>query len=200
MGMMRKPLTGAFMVTVLQARDLSRVPQATKFGRAKTKPESVVVIKIEDTPRARTHPAKTDHWNEEFEIHVDKANEVEVTIYDKAAGEVPIPVGLLWIRLSDLAEDLRKRRVGQESAGPGWVPANRVGSSGQPFEGASIMPYSGEMPVGEQMAQAFPGSSLPGAAANPSEGITAWFAVEPEGQIELKINFGGSRRFFDGGI
>jgi hypothetical protein len=187
MGMMRKPLTGAFMVTVLQATDLYRAPLTSKFGRHKSRPESVVVIKIEDTPRARTNPSKTDSWNEEFEIHVDKANEVEVTIYDKATGEMPVPIGLLWIRLSDVAEELRKRRAGQELAGPGWVTANRVESSGQQF-GAS--PYSGEMPVGEQMAQAFPGSAMPGAANSTSEGVTAWFSVEPEGQIQLKINFG----------
>jgi len=193
--MLRKPLTGAFQVTVLQARDLDRPPIASKFSLSssskRSKPESVVVIKIEDTPRARTHLSRNDKWNEEFDIHVDKANEVEVTIYDKAAGELPIPIGLLWVRLSDVVEELRRKKAGQSSSVmdpnlpnvPGnqaWVPASRVDTNQR--ASASF----GEVPVGQQVENAFPAPNQ----SSVSEGVTAWFAVEPEGQIELHINFG----------
>ncbi|KAA1134489.1 Serine/threonine kinase [Puccinia graminis f. sp. tritici] len=89
--------------------------------------ESIVVVKVEDTPRARTHPVRNDRWNEAFEIHVDKANELEVIIYDRAssAQDSVIPIGVLWIRLSDVVEELRRKKFGLES-GPGWVTAARV--------------------------------------------------------------------------
>lgn len=190
-GNIRKPLTGALHISVLQARDLDRPPIASKFSRsAKTKPEAVVVIKIEDTPRARTHPVRNDRWGEDFVIHVDKANEVEVTIYDKASGEMPIPIGLLWIRLSDVVEELRKRRVGQDASGPGWVTAARVEGGGSNSMGSGSA-FGSDVPVGQQMNQAFPGSAVPGAPGSTAqpEGVNAWFAVEPEGQIQLQLNF-----------
>lgn len=193
---MRKPLTGALMVNVLQAKDLDRPAVATKFGRPKTKAESTVVIKIEDTPRARTHPSRSDRWNEEFELHVDKANEVEVTIYDKqSANDSPIPIGLLWIRLSDVVEELRRKKAGQDVAGnAAWVTANKVkGGHGHSHSGSlsHVPPFNQpSAPVGQQMAEAYPGSAQPLPGPQQVDGITAWFAVEPEGQIQLHLNFG----------
>lgn len=173
---------------------MDRPVTASRFGRStKRNVESVVVIKVEDTPRARTHPSRTNSWAENFEIHVDKANEVEVTIYDKAANEVPIPMGLLWIRLSDVAEELRKKRVGQEGAGPGWVTANRIEGQASPQDspfGSSDAQDSSQMRPGTQPAGYGANSSQ--IVPNPSspEGLSAWFAVEPEGQIQLQLNFG----------
>lgn len=183
---LRRPLSGALNISVVQARELNRPPFANKRGKAK--PESVVVVKVEDTPRARTHPSRNDRWNENFEIHVDKANEVEVTIYDRTAGEVPIPIGMLWIRLSDVVEALRRKKAGNES-GPGWVTAGRV-SGASAAAGGSLGGL--DVPMGQQMPP--PQSSQPGfsAVAAPSEGVEAWFAVEPEGAIQLNLNFGGS--------
>lgn len=187
-------------ISVVQAKDLDRPVTTTRFGRSsKRNCESVVVIKIEDTPRARTHPSRTDRWTENFEVHVDKANEVEVTIYDKAANEVPIPVGLLWIRLSDVVEELRKKRVGQDGAGPGWVTANRIEGQGHsPHEsplGSGEQPYSQQTQLNQPTGYG-PNSSqiIPNGGAS-SEGLTAWFAVEPEGQIQLQLNFGMSHDF-----
>ena len=153
-----------------------------------------MVIKIEDTPRARTHPSRTDRWNESFEIHVDKANEVEVILYDKATGEMPVPVGLLWLRLSDIVEELRRKKVGQEGAGPGWVTANRV-EGGNNSQDSTGQTFTGETPVGQQMNQAYgnSGQILPAGQMISNDGTSAWFAVEPEGQIQLSLNFGRLR-------
>lgn len=203
-GLNRRPVSGSLQITIKSARDLDHLPSN------KRKPmETVVVVKVEDMPRARTVSSRTDRWNEDFEIHVDKANEVEVTIYDKAPGanETPTPIGMLWIRLSDVVDELRRKKVGAE-AGAGWVTAAGVeGGSGGPGPqqqqghghpghhhsnsmGGSTgldVPVAAQLPSNQQSAGMRPGTGV--------DGIDAWFTVEPAGQIDLHLNFSECRRF-----
>ncbi|GAA5824626.1 hypothetical protein JCM3770_000319 [Rhodotorula araucariae] len=180
---LRRPLSGALQITIKQARELAHAPQPKK---SKHPSETIIYVKIEDTPRARTHPARHDRWNEDFEINVDKANECEVTIYDKVPGEAPVPIGMLWLRLSDIVEELRRKKMGAE-AGPGWVTAARVaqgsGGSGTLGGGATDTPVSGL-----NREQSLAGTFGAGAGGK-GDGIDAWFAVEPEGAIQLHLNF-----------
>ncbi|GAA5912616.1 protein kinase C [Sporobolomyces salmoneus] len=201
---LRRPLSGALQITIKQARDLAHAPQPKK---SKHPSETVIYVKVEDTPRARTHPSRTDRWNEDFEIHVDKANEVEVTIYDKlpsasstggeggggGGGTAPVPIGMLWLRLSDVVEELRRRKLGME-AGPGWVTAARVaqgsGGSGGSGSGQVDVPVT----VGRNETLGGGGGEFGGPGGGmgnggKGEGIDAWFAVEPEGAIMLHLNF-----------
>lgn len=125
---------------------------------------------------------------EDFEITVDKANEVEISIYDKQVGEAhPAPIGLLWIKISDLVEAQRRQKVMMENGQGGWVTAGAMsgvnaGQTGQ---------MGGDMnsPIGygdDRAMQQMGGATFaPGA-----EGIDAWFAVEPAGAIALHLNFG----------
>ena len=183
-------MSGALQITVKSARDLDHLPSN------KRKPtETVVVVKVEDTPRSRTHPSRTDRWNEDFELHVDKANEVEVTIYDKPPGtEPPTPIGMLWIRLSDLVDELRRKKVGAE-AGAGWVTAPGLDNGSAPginhqhsgsMGGSQALdtPVATHLPSNAQSAALRPGTAV--------DGIDAWFTVEPAGQIDLHLNFSKS--------
>ncbi|EGG07050.1 uncharacterized protein MELLADRAFT_85936 [Melampsora larici-populina 98AG31] len=180
----RRPISGALQITITSARDLDHAPLSSKKGTT----ETVVVVKVEDTPRARTHPVRNDRWHEEFEIHVDKANELEIIIYDRISSnqDSVIPIGLLWVRINDVVEELRRKKIGNES-GPGWVTAARVNSRG----GGS----AGELAIGGSGSSGSPitslGSQPPGipTGGNSSEGIEAWFAVEPAGAIGLNLNF-----------
>ncbi|KZS90541.1 hypothetical protein SISNIDRAFT_444049 [Sistotremastrum niveocremeum HHB9708] len=186
---LRKPLTGKLYVNVKAAKDLDHAP-LTK--RAKSGQDTTVVLKVEGTPRARSHPSRTDRWNEDFEIAVDKANEVEITLYDKQANDHPIPIGLLWLRISDLVEALRRQKVGAMDNGVGWVTAEGA-MEGNGDSSPAYSPPSGY--GGMDAPLQFPGSSsqLPGVAPlgqlGQSEGIDAWFAVEPAGAIALHLNF-----------
>ncbi|GAA5939874.1 protein kinase C [Sporobolomyces koalae] len=226
---LRRPLSGQLQITIKAARDLAHAPQPPKSKSKHYPSETVIYVKVEDTPRARTHPSRTDRWNEDFEIHVDKANEVEVTIYDKfpsssstssssAASSLhgyhhsnessaPVPIGMLWLRLSDIVEELRRRKLGLE-AGPGWVTAARVaqgsgGSGGSGSGHADVAHLARENEFGASntasggggasnlgyantVGGGGPGGSGPG---QKGEGIDAWFAVEPEGAIMLHLNF-----------
>lgn len=190
---LRKPLSGKLQITVKQARDLDHVPLIKRSAKAAN--DTTVHIKIEGTPRARTHPSRTDRWNESFEIAVDKANEVEIAVHDKQVGEQPTPIGLLWIRISDLVEALRRQKIEQEAGQGGWVTAAGAMGAQPSFNGtgAGQAPFGQDATYAPLAPQFTPGGPVPGAAGPSSlgqpEGIDAWFAVEPVGAIQLHVNF-----------
>ncbi|KAJ7071867.1 protein kinase C1 [Mycena belliarum] len=176
-----KPLSGTLQVTVHGARELDHAPiVSTKRSASKQITETVVSLKVEGTQLARSHPSRTDRWNEDFEITVDKANEVEIVVSDKQVADAQgVPIGLLWIRISDLVEALRRQKVGMDG-GQGWVTAGAM--PGQP-----ALPNGGDMnsPLGYREGGT---GSLIGMAPT-AEGIDAWFSVEPAGAILLHLNF-----------
>ncbi|CDU23532.1 probable protein kinase C [Sporisorium scitamineum] len=183
---LRKPLSGTLQISIRSARDIDHapIPRGTRSVR-----ESTVVIKVEDTPRARTQSSRNERWQEDFEIPVDNANELEVTIYDKVGNAHPVPVGMLWIRISDIVEEQRKKKFGQvpdassHGHGPsdGWVTADSVQprGSGGPYAAGSSPGFDGayNTPAGVPVPN------------GPSDGVEAWFAVEPAGAIYLRLNF-----------
>ncbi|KAH7910855.1 hypothetical protein BJ138DRAFT_1152001 [Hygrophoropsis aurantiaca] len=189
-----KPISGKLHVTVKGARELDHAP-IVAIGRSRSSSKQVsetyISLKIEGTQRARSHPSRTDRWNEDFEITVDKANEVEIAVYDKQiSAPHPVPIGLLWVTISDLVEALRRQKVMMESGQGGWVTAGAM-------DGDSP---TGRMPP--QMGGAFGDANAPLSMgpnsggqlgqmsfSTQSEGIDAWFAVEPAGAIALQLNF-----------
>lgn len=186
-----KPISGTLRVTLRGARELDHAPVTTRFrssSRAVT--ETYVSIKVEGTQLARSHPARgTDRWNEEFEMTVDKANEVEVVVYDKQGNDHPIPIGILWIKISDLVEALRRQKVGIETGQGGWVTAGAMPGDSPPGRMGGYPGAQGGMdaPLNYPGAQAAFGGAPPGQTS--SEGIEAWFGVEPAGAIALHVNF-----------
>jgi len=150
--------------------------------------ETYVSIKVEGTQLAKSHPSRTDRWNEDFEISVDKANEVEIVVYDKQVSEPhAIPIGLLWIRVTDLVDALRRQKVGMDGQG-GWVTAGAM--PGDSPAGMPMQSTSGDMNSPLGYGNGPPGNLGSGFSGQPPEGIEAWFAVEPAGAIALHLNFG----------
>ncbi|KLO17260.1 hypothetical protein SCHPADRAFT_846694 [Schizopora paradoxa] len=196
---LRKPLSGKLQVSIRAARELEHAQVVTSWkvrSSSKQAIETYVSIKVEGTQRARSHPSRTDRWNEDFEIEVEKANEVEITIYDKQVSEqYPVPIGMLWIRLNDLVEALRRQKVELES-GSGWVTANAMGGSPDSHPHGTHNPPGGPGGSGDfnNSTLDMPGQMAPGGGGGSmlppqSEGIEAWFAVEPVGAICLGLNF-----------
>lgn len=186
----RRPLTGRLTIRVLAVKDVDHAT-TSRFARG---PETFVIIKVEDVVRVRTKSTRNDKWlDENHGVDVDKANEIEMTVYDKP-GDHPMPIGLLWIRISDIAEDLRRKKIEQEISGTGWVSAETMENNPRPNEGA----YSyGQGLVGPSAA----GASGAGLYTNTQGGpqapqgsgalvIDAWFALEPVGQVHLSLSFG----------
>ena len=191
-----KPVSGKLQVSIRGARELEHSPVITSSWKPRSASKQVietyVSLKVEGTQRASSHPSRTDRWNEDFEIQVDKANEVEITIYDKQVSEAyPVPIGLLWIRINDLVEALRRQKVEQETGQGGWVTAAAAGamspaSESNNFPGHRLGVGSGDF----SNTLSFPNTIPGGYAGSQTEGIDAWFAVEPAGAIPLRLNFG----------
>ncbi len=186
---MRKPLTGQLSIRILAVKDVDHA--AT--GRFSRSPETFVAVKVEDNVVARTKASKTDKWEAEYHnIDVEKANEIEITVYDKP-GDHPLPIGLLWIRISDIVEEMRRKKIEAEISSSGWVSADRMGNGGGgPPPQFNMNPQQSQFGSSPDN-QGFGGArNNPMASANatiPAQPIDAWFALEPTGQIHLTVSF-----------
>ncbi|KAM0191126.1 hypothetical protein ACHAPC_002396 [Botrytis cinerea] len=187
---MRKPLTGQLVLRIQAVKDVDHAT-TSRFTRG---PETLIAVKVEDNVVARTKNSRTDKWeNEIHNIYVDKANEIELTVYDKA-GDQALPIGLLWVRISDIVEEMRRKRIEAEINNSGWVSADRMASGGAP---PAQFPMSGTSQFGPPPGSAGAGAQPAGANEFGGPGntvvapqpIDAWFALEPSGAVKLNISF-----------
>ncbi|KAK4999828.1 Serine/threonine kinase [Elasticomyces elasticus] len=192
----RKPLSGRVFMRIHAVADVDHA--AT--GRFSRGPETFVTVKVEDAFKGRTKATRTDKWTDEnHEFDIDKANEIELTVYDKA-GEHPVPIGMLWIRISDIAEEMRRKRIETEFNNTGWVSADKMNDGNQSRPDLQFNP-----PPGHQGAMGGPSSGQSNAPA-PQSGptyIESWFSLEPVGRIQLTMSFlkqTKDRRPFDVGL
>lgn len=176
---LRKPISGKLVISLRSARDLNHRALARKSSKVFN--ETTVVIKIEGNQAAISHPSRNDRWLEDFDIPVEKANEVEVTIYDTVAPGDSAPIGMLWLRVSDLMEALRRQKAGIEAQEAGWVTAERA---------AKLAPRSGPDSVSLHSSGTIRQPGGAPAYDKPSDGIEGWFSVEPAGAISLRLDFG----------
>ncbi|THC97947.1 hypothetical protein EYZ11_002584 [Aspergillus tanneri] len=189
------------MLRILAVKDVDHAA-GSRFSRG---PETFVVLKVEDAIKARTKATRTDRWQDEsFNIDIDKANEIELTVYDKS-GDRPTPIGMLWVRISDIAEEMRRKKIESEFNASGWVSADKMEDGSTPGRPDTAGP------AGSPRAAVFPGqpgASAPGGAPGPAGGagpvmIDSWFALEPVGRIQLSLGFAKQlkdRRPFDIGL
>lgn len=188
----RKPLTGHLSIRIQAVADVDHA--AT--GRFSRGPDTFVIIKVEDVFKGRTKPTKTDRWLDEIhEIDIDKANEIELTVYDGTGGH-PMPIGMLWIRISDIVEEMRRKRIETEFNSSGWMTADRMPDGG-------IRPdLQFQPPPGHQGAAAGAAGGAGGLGGAPGAGaggapvpqtgpifIESWFSLEPVGRIHMTISF-----------
>lgn len=149
-------------------------------------------MKIEDDFKGRTRATRTDKWTDEVhEIEIDKGNEIELTVYDKTGGEHPIPIGMLWIRISDIAEEMRRKRIESEFNNSGWVSADRTVEDGQPrgYDGQANGASGQKGGLGGSSSATAFGGSGPHLQNSPVV-IESWFSLEPVGRIQLSMTFG----------
>lgn len=182
----RKPLSGHLSLTVHAVADVDHA--AT--GRFSRGPETFINIKVEDTIKGRTKPTRNDRWIEErHEFDIDKANEIEITVYDKT-GDHALPIGMLWVRISDIAEEMRRKKIETELQTSGWVAADKMGGHSGIQPDLQFQPPPGQNPAGG--AGAGPGGMRPAGAGQPQTGpimIDDWFSLEPVGRIHLTMAF-----------
>ena len=185
---LRKPLSGHLTMRILAVQEVNHA----LTGRFARGPETFVIIKVEDAFKGRTKSTRTDKWTDELHsIEIDKANEIELTVFDKS-GTYPTPVAMLWIRVSDIMEEMRRKKVEAELSGSQWMTADQIdrnpGSRGGPGQahgpGSNISQGGGMRPPG---AGGMQGLSQ-GEESDPNV-IEAWFALEPVGSIKLAMSF-----------
>lgn len=184
---MRKPLTGLLTMRIHAVKDVDHAA-SSRFSRG---PETYVIVKVEDTIKARTKATRTDKWlDESFSIDIDKANEIELTVYDKS-GDRPTPIGMLWVRISDIAEEMRRKKIETELNASGWVSADKMENSGgnrSDHPGSLQGSSHGASYGGMGPASGPQGGENPNAP--PTVMIDSWFALEPFGRINLSMSFG----------
>lgn len=184
---MRKPLTGNLTMMINAVRDVDHA--AT--GRLSRGPETFVVMKVEDVEKGKTKTTRTDRWTEEVHnVDIDKANEIELTVYDKS-GTRPTPIAMLWIRISDIAEEMRRKKIESELGNSQWVTADRMDNSSMQSRQDSA--YSSGTSIPNRDSRGSSGrDGGPGQGNQQSQdpaAIEAWFALEPVGRIHLTMSF-----------
>jgi classical protein kinase C len=187
---LRKPLSGQLSIRVMAVKEVDHA--AT--GRLSRGPETFVAVKVEDTVVARTKTSRTDRWDAEYHtIDVDKANEIELTVYDKPS-EHPMPIGLLWVRISDIVEEMRRKRIEAEMNSSGWVSADQMATPSSPPNQFPMSPTQssfGGQGYGADHTAGYSGGPpphVPQPQINTGP-IEAWFNLEPSGQIQLQMTF-----------
>jgi hypothetical protein len=192
----RKPLSGHL---TLRIHEVAEVDHAAT-GRFSRGPETFVNIKVEDAIKGRTKPTRNDRWTDEVhDFSIDKANEIEITVYDKTNDQL-LPIGMLWVRISDIAEEMRRKKIESELQNSGWVSADMMGGNAGAIQpDLQFQPPPGSSNFG-------PGGPPPGAmrpmqgGAQPQTGpvvIDDWFSLEPVGRIRLTMSFGRRHIFFE---
>lgn len=171
---------------ILAVKDVDHAA-SSRFSRG---PETFVIMKVEDAIKARTKATRTDRWQDEmFTIDIDKANEIELTVYDKS-GDRPTPIGMLWVRISDIAEEMRRKKIETEFNTSGWVSADKMEDGSTPGRPDS----AGHMGSSHAQGPGAPGQGYGGAPPGAPGGgpvmVDAWFALEPVGRIQLSLGFG----------
>lgn len=189
----RKPLSGKLFIGITCVRDLDHIA-SPKYGK---RPESIVSIRVDDVERARTKSSRNGRWNEEYEIDVDKGHEIELSVYDKSSNAW-IPVAITWALLSDITEELRKKKVAQEMVNENWISAYALSNNIKGGDELS-MNYNNKPPVLGNTSLVSNSTTLASAQSVNSDNerpkdvhINTWLSLEPVGQILVTISFSKS--------
>ncbi|KAJ2759334.1 Serine/threonine kinase, partial [Coemansia nantahalensis] len=107
---MRRPISGKLQLRIHRAKNLQRAPIRAKAFRS---PQQFVVVKIDGRVCGTTPIVKDSVFNHYFEIEVKKASEIELSVFER--GDKDYLIGLMWVRLSEIYEDIRKKEILAES-------------------------------------------------------------------------------------
>ncbi|KAI8145371.1 kinase-like domain-containing protein [Fennellomyces sp. T-0311] len=183
----RQPVTGTLHLEIIQARNITHAP--TRLMRS---PVTIVTAKMDGNIVYRSHPTRTNNWFERCEIHVNKGSELELEIHDESGDRRHI-IGVIWIKIADLAEALRKRKVRDGQNDLGWVSARIAQQQENPPSGDSSVSIPQTPPPVPPNSTANSSSSniqlRTSSSKSDEDGITEWFDVEPSGELYLRLNF-----------
>ncbi|KAJ2840860.1 Serine/threonine kinase, partial [Coemansia sp. 'formosensis'] len=181
----RRPITGKLQLRIHRARNLRRAPIYTQAFRS---PQQFVVVKIDGRVCGTTPIVRDSNFNYYFEVDVKRASEVELSIFER--GDKDYLTGLMWIRLSEIYEEIRKKEIVAESSS-GWTTAEQMSK-----DVPSLVSHGSQSPslasLGHQSSTGShhpPSSAGNRQVADTSPGVLSEWDVESQGQIELWMNF-----------
>ncbi|KAI8867582.1 kinase-like protein [Ramicandelaber brevisporus] len=81
--------------------------------------ETFYIVKVDGHERGVSKPSRSMQWLDVFEFNVKKARELEITFVDvTAGGDQRSVIGMFWVKLDDVANDIRRQKAEQpERAG-----------------------------------------------------------------------------------
>lgn len=196
----RKPFSGKLTIAITCIRDIDHIA-SPMFSK---RPESVVSIKIDDVERAKTRGSRSGKWSEEFYIDIDKGNEIEFSVYDKS-GSALVPVAVTWALLSDISEEIRKKKVAQEVGSEGWVSASNMPnangkvnydnfSSGAGIGGTTSVTPNNNNNNNNNLNSGISNDSDPISSEAKQVQINTWLSLEPVGQILVSLSLDKSNQ------
>lgn len=104
-----------------------------------------------------------------------------------------MPIAMLWVRISDIVEEMRRKRIEAEMNSSGWVSAEQMGSQKAPQSQNLVNPSQGAFGAGAPnslASQQNPAYGTPGPQLQISSGpLEGWFNLEPAGHIKLQMGF-----------
>lgn len=188
---LRKPLTGQLSIRIQAIGDVEHLVPGRGWPK---KIDTLVQIKVEDELKVKTKNTRTDRWTDEnHDIVIDKGNEVELTVYDRPGSDAPMPIGMLWIRISDIVEEMRRKKIETELHNSGWVSAGQVEDSSMPRPDIQFKPPPGSTGASPNHF-AGPNYAQPGGGLGPQPQtgpvvLDGWYSLEPVGKIFLSMSF-----------
>ncbi|KAJ3196472.1 Serine/threonine kinase [Irineochytrium annulatum] len=172
----RRPMSGHLKI---------RLNTANAIPNKKSHRSDIIAsIKIDGVQKAKSKAAKS-RWAEDFDIVVERAQEVEIGVYEKG-GDV---LSLIWFKLAELDEMLQTVTMQRPSVlqgGPALISRDQSAMAGLPSMLAVNPP---EFMAGESSAAVDTPTGEKAAPSGSLNGLDVWLDMEPAGQVNLRINF-----------
>lgn len=187
----KHPLSGLLSVQIQSIRNVDHI-QSPLFSK---NPECIISIKIDDNEKSRTKGSRNDHWIDSFDLKLERANELSITVYDKI-GEQLTPVGLCWLPLSDVAEEIRRKKVSLQRNSNDWMSASNIQRNGTVPSSSALGNNDNNQTHAHTHGLANSAGSNTNSSSNGTLNSNAgpvrascWFNVEPHGEILITLGF-----------
>ncbi|KAJ3217237.1 Serine/threonine kinase [Dinochytrium kinnereticum] len=175
----RRPLSGRLKIRLMAATGLP--------NKKSHRSDIYAVIKVDGVQKAKTKYSKSK-WAEDFDIYVEKAQEVELCVAEKG-GTV---LSLVWFKLAELEEMANAANSARsQSTSDTHIYSHGLSSGGLPVT-SSMGAHKGGAEFGNGSAHQV--HDAPEVSSPTSNGMTpfsfdTWLDMEPAGQLAVRLSF-----------
>lgn len=193
----QKNTVGIITIGISNLKDIDHIVSNSGL-LSKKKTESIINIKVDDELKVKSRPFRNGRLSEplQWQINIDKNNEIEITVCDKVGNEW-VPVAIIWFIITDIVEELRRKRQYQENYSNGWVSASNLSSSRAVSSNSGGLGSTAPLTLGSPVIDSNKPvnnsfnapSSTTSTTSNDNVTSTNWYVLEPNGQILLSFGF-----------